>query len=94
VRTFISIPLSGLFVFLAGFNVWIMLTSRGPTPRSRKVWTQIHRVCGYLFVALFVIFCYFMLLRIRSADELSPRVVLHLSMPLILAPAPGKDSCS
>ena len=85
-RTFISIPLSGLFVFLAGFNVWIMLTGRGPTPRSRKVWTQIHRVCGYIFIALFVIFCYFMLLRIRSADELSPRVVLHLSMALILAP--------
>ena len=85
-RTFISIPLSSLFVFLAGFNVWIMLTGRGPTPRSRKVWTQIHRFCGYIFIALFVIFCYFMLLRIRSADELSPRVVVHLSMALILAP--------
>jgi len=86
VRAFISIPLAGLFVFLAAFNVWIMLTGRGATPRSRKIWIHIHRACGYAFIALFVIFCYFMLLRIRSADELSPRIVLHLSLALILAP--------
>jgi len=86
VRTFISILLACLFVFLASFNVWIMLTSRGATPRSRKIWTGIHRICGYAFIALFVIFCYFMLLRIRLADELSPRIVLHFSLALILAP--------
>lgn len=85
-RAFISIPLASLFVFLAGFNVWIMLTGRGATPRARRVWTQIHRASGYTFIALFVIFCYFMLLRIRSADELSPRIVLHLTLALILAP--------
>ena len=82
----VSLPLAGLFVFLAGFNVWIMLSGRGATPRCRKVWTQIHRVCGYLFISLFVILCYFMLLRIRSADELSPRIVVHLTLALILAP--------
>jgi ferredoxin-NADP reductase len=86
VHSVISLPLAGLFVFLAGFNVWIMLTGRGATPRSRRIWTQIHRVCGYLFLSLFVIFCYFMLLRIRSADELSPRIVIHLVLALILAP--------
>jgi ferredoxin-NADP reductase len=86
VRAFISIPLAGLFVFLAAFNVWIMLTGRGASPRSRRIWTQIHRVCGYAFISLFVIFCYFMLLRIRSLDELSPRIVLHLSLAFILAP--------
>jgi hypothetical protein len=86
VRAVISLPLAGLFVFLAGFNVWIMLTGRGATPRSRRIWTQIHRICGYLFISLFVIFCYFMLLRIRSADEISPRIVMHLTLALILAP--------
>jgi len=86
VHAAVSLPLAGLFVFLAGFNVWIMLTGRGATPRSRRTWTQIHRVCGYLFISLFVIFCYFMLLRIRSADELSPRIVTHLTLALILAP--------
>lgn len=85
-RAFISIPLAGLFVFLAGFNVWIMLTGRGDSPRSRRIWTQIHRACGYTFVSLFVIFTYFMLLRIRSADELPPRIVLHLWLALMLAP--------
>ena len=83
----ISIPLAGLFVFLAGFNVWIMLTGRGATPRARRIWTQIHRICGYLFIALFAIFCFFMLSRIRGmSDELSPRVILHLALALLLAP--------
>ena len=83
---FISIPLASFFVLLAGFNLWIMLTGRGATPRSRRIWTQIHRVCGYCFISLFVIFCHFMLLRIRSADELSPRIIAHLILALILAP--------
>jgi ferredoxin-NADP reductase len=87
VRAIISLPLAGLFVFLAGFNAWIMLTSRGASPRSRRLWTQAHRVCGYTFIALFAIFCYFMLLRIRgSSDELSPRLILHMGLALALAP--------
>ena len=86
-RAIITLPLAGLFVFLAGFNAWIMLTSRGASPRSRRLWTQAHRVCGYAFISLFAIFCYFMLLRVRgSADELSPRVVLHMGLALVLAP--------
>ena len=83
-RAFISIPLASLFVFLAAFNVWIMLTGRGATPRSRKLWTQAHRIAGYTFIALFMIFCYFMLLRIRGADELSPRIMLHMGLALLL----------
>lgn len=86
-RAIISLPLAGLFVFLAAFNAWIMLTSRGASPRSRRLWTQAHRVCGYAFIALFVIFCYFMLLRVRgSSDELSPRLILHMGLALALAP--------
>jgi ferredoxin-NADP reductase len=34
-RAIISLPLAGLFIFLAGFNAWIMLTGRGASPRSR-----------------------------------------------------------
>src|SRR5262249_52844412 len=52
VRAFISVPLAALFVFLAGFNAWIMLTDRGASPRSRRLWTQAHRICGYSFIAL------------------------------------------
>jgi ferredoxin-NADP reductase len=87
VRAIISLPLAGLFVFLAGFNAWIMLTNRGASPRSRRLWTQAHRICGYSFIALFAIFCYFMLLRVRgSSDELSPRLILHMGLALALAP--------
>jgi len=86
-HTNISIPLAGLFVFLAGFNAWIMLTGAGASPRARKIWTQIHRICGYLFIAIFGIFCFFMLFRIRGmSDELSPRVILHMTLALLLAP--------
>jgi ferredoxin-NADP reductase len=87
VHAIVSVPLAAFFVFLAGFNAWIMLTSTGGSPRSRRLWTQIHRTCGYSFIALFVIFCYFMLLRIKGAsDELSPRLVLHVGLALILGP--------
>jgi len=76
-----------LFVFLAGFNAWIMLSGRGATPRTRRLWSQAHRTAGYSFIALFLIFFYFMLLRIRgTADELSPRLILHMSLALVLAP--------
>lgn len=86
-RSFISIPLAALFVFLAGLNAWIMLTGAGSTPRSRTLWTRVHRICGYSFIALYAIFCYFMLLRIRgSADELSPRLILHMGLALMLPP--------
>ena len=87
VRAFISVPLAVLFVLLAGFNAWIMLSGRGASERSRKLWTRVHRICGYTFISLFAIFCYFMLLRIRaSSDELSPRLILHMGLALALAP--------
>lgn len=80
-RSGLSIVLAGLFVFLAGFNVWSMLTGRGTSPQSSRLWTQIHRAPGYAFIALFVIFCSFMLLRIRALSEgLSPRLILHMGL--------------
>jgi hypothetical protein len=83
----VSVPLAALFVFLAGFNVWIMLTERGASPRTRRLWARAHRIAGHTFIALFVVFCYFMLLRVRGAsDELSPRIILHMSLALLLAP--------
>lgn len=83
----VTVPLAALFVFLAGFNVWIMLTERGASPRSRRLWSRVHRIAGHTFIALFVVFCYFMLLRVRgSSDELSPRIILHMSLVFLLAP--------
>ncbi len=83
----IALPLSGLFVFLAGFNVWIMLSGRGTSLETRTRWAQAHRIAGYTFISLFVIFCYFMLSRIKGeADELPPRLILHMGLALVLAP--------
>ena len=86
-RAAITLTLVGLFVFLAGFNVWNMLTSRGATVRGRRMWTTVHRAAGYAFIALFAILCFFMLQRVRGwSDELSPRLILHVSLALLLAP--------
>jgi ferredoxin-NADP reductase len=83
----ISATSAFLFVFLAGFNVWNMLAGPGTSARSKRMWTQIHRVAGYAFIALFVISAYFMFLRIKgSSDELPPHVLMHMSLALSLAP--------
>ena len=86
-RIVTSSILACLFVFLAGFNVWNMLSRGRSAPGTARLWTQIHRIVGYAFVALFGIFVYFMLLRIKgSSDELSPRLIIHAACALALAP--------
>jgi ferredoxin-NADP reductase len=48
---------------------------------------MLHRAAGYAFVSLFVIFSYFMLLRLKGwSDEISPRIVLHMALAFALAP--------
>lgn len=86
-RTYSSIPLAILFVFLAGFNVWNMLMGRGSSTGRAKLWMQVHRIAGYAFVSLFAVLCYFMLQRIKGlTDELSPRLIVHMGLALIIAP--------
>ena len=83
----VSLSLACLFVLLAGFNVWNMLSGRGVSAGHGKFWIQTHRVAGYAFIALFAIFCYFMLLRLKGwSDELPPRLILHMGLALILIP--------
>jgi ferredoxin-NADP reductase len=83
----VSLSLACLFVLLAGFNVWSMLSGRGMSAGHGSFWIRTHRVAGYVFIALFAIFCYFMLLRLRGwSDELPPRLILHMGLALILAP--------
>ena len=80
--------ISGLiFVFLAGLNPWIMLTDRLSSERSGRLWLRVHRTVGYLFIAVFSVTVYFMLLRLKGeSDELAPRILLHMSLALMLAP--------
>lgn len=83
----ISLTLACLFVFLAGFNVWNRFAPRTISARNIQRWTQVHRIVGYTFIALFAILCYFMLLRIKGMpDELPPRLILHIGLALTLVP--------
>jgi hypothetical protein len=82
-----SLSLAVLFVFLAAFNVWNMLSGRGKSARGSRLWTQAHRACGYAFIALFAIFVYCMGLRVRGLnDELPARLIFHVGLALMLAP--------
>jgi len=87
VRIVINVTLACLFVFLAGFNVWNMLAGRNVSGGNGRLWTQIHRAVGYLFIALFAILCYLMLMRLKGRpDEISPQVALHMVLALLLGP--------
>src|SRR3984957_2293387 len=86
-HTLVSMISGSLFVLLGGLNVWIMLTNRGSSKRNSRLWMRIHRTVGYVFIAVFSITVYFMFMRIKGdSDELPPRILLHMSMALILAP--------
>lgn len=86
-RIVISLILAGLFVLLAGFNVWNMLSNRTTSGRRSRLWIQIHRIAGWAFIALFAVNLYLMLLRVKGwQDELSPRLVLHMGLAFLLVP--------
>ena len=85
-RAAISIPLASLFAFLASFNVWSMLSGHSGSKLPTRWWTLLHRAAGYGFIALFAVFSYSMLPRIKGwPDELSPRIVLHMALAFSLA---------
>jgi hypothetical protein len=85
-RSVFTIPLAILFVFLAGFNVWVMLSGRTATPHGQR-WILAHRIAGYTFITIFAILMFFMLLRVKGLpDELSPRVALHAGFALCMVP--------
>jgi glycine betaine catabolism B len=83
----VSTTLGCLFIFLAGFNVWNMLSSGGTSSRSGPLWIRLHQLAGYSFIAIFTFFLYGMALRMRGwSDELSPRLIMHIGLALVLAP--------
>ena len=86
-RAAISIPLAVVFVLLATFNVWSMLSSHSGSKLPARWWGLLHRAAGYGFIALFAVLSYFMLLRVKGwPDEVSPRVALHMALAFSLAP--------
>jgi ferredoxin-NADP reductase len=87
VRAAITIPLATVFVLLATFNVWSMLSNHSGSKLPARWWALLHRGAGYGFITLFAVLSYFMLLRLRGwPEELSPRIVLHMALAFSLAP--------
>lgn len=83
----LSIPLAIVFVLLATFNVWSMLSSHSGSKLPGRWWGILHRASGYSFIALFAVMLFFMLQRVKGwSDELSPRIVLHMALAFSLAP--------
>ena len=87
--TFAGVIAGSLFVAMGGLNVWIMLTNRGRS-RHGRLWMRVHRIVGYLFIAIFAITLFMMLQRLRGdSEEIAPRILLHMSRALTLAPLLG-----
>jgi hypothetical protein len=84
-----SILLGLVFVLLGGINVWLVLEawSRVKTAKASARMLALHRVGGYLFIALFCVMAYLMIGRIRAGGgDSSPTVTLHLALAMILPP--------
>ena len=84
-----SILLGLVFLLLGGINVWLVLEawSRVKAAKASARMLALHRIGGYLFIALFCVMTYFMIGRIRvGSGDPSPTVTLHLALAMILSP--------
>src|SRR5579864_3094782 len=84
-----SIALGLAFVLLGGINVWLVLEawSRVKAAKASSRMLTLHRIGGYLFIALFCVMTYFMVARLRSGGiDTSVTVTLHLALAMILSP--------
>jgi hypothetical protein len=89
VTTSASIVLGVAFVVLGGINVWLVLEawSRVKAAKASTRMLALHRIGGYLFIALFCVMAYFMIARVRNGDgDASPTVTLHLALAMVLSP--------
>ena len=84
-----SLALGLAFLILGGVNVWLVLEawSRVKAAEVSSRMLALHRIGGYLFIALFCVMIYFMLARLRGgAADSSPTVTIHLALAMILSP--------
>src|SRR5215472_6032852 len=87
--TSVSLVLGIAFVLVGGINVWLVLEawSRFKTASVNSHMLSLHRIGGYVFIALFCVMTYFMVARLRggSADT-TANVTIHLALAMILSP--------
>src|SRR5579863_4352100 len=84
-----SIALGLAFVLLGGINVWLVLEawSRVKAARASSQMLTLHRIGGYLFIALFCVMAYFMVARLRNGGgDTSATTTIHLALAMILSP--------
>ena len=84
-----SLTLGFAFVLLGGVNVWLVFEAwsqvKAGNASSRML--TLHRIGGYVFIALFCVMTYFMLSRLRSGGaDTSATVAMHLALAMILSP--------
>jgi ferredoxin-NADP reductase len=84
-----SLALGFAFVVVGGVNVWLILEawSRVKATNATSRMLTLHRIGGYLFIALFSVMTHFMIARLRSGGaETSSTVTIHLALAMILSP--------
>ncbi|XCN73578.1 MAG: hypothetical protein Q3M24_02155 [Candidatus Electrothrix aestuarii] len=84
-----SSMLATLLVVIGGVTVLIMLEMTGKVRDSprRKGWILLHRILGYLFLALFASMLVFMVIKAGGfQEELPARAMIHIVLALLLVP--------
>lgn len=84
-----SIALGLAFVLLGGVNVWLVLESwsRVTAANASSRMLTLHRIGGYVFIALFCVMAYFMVARLRGGSiDSSPSIAIHLVLAMVLSP--------
>ena len=84
----VSVALGFAFVLLGGINVWLVLEawSRVKAAKVSARMLTLHRIGGYLFIALFCVMTYYMMSRLSSGGDNSASVTLHVALAMILSP--------
>ena len=89
ITTSASLALGFAFVLVGGVNVWLVLEawSRVKASNASSRMLTLHRIGGYLFIALFCVMAYFMVARLRSGGaDASATLTIHLALAMILSP--------
>jgi glycine betaine catabolism B len=84
-----SVSLGILFVAIAGTNVWLMLRASwtSQSPNRRATLLRLHRLGGYLFLALFSVLFAYMNFRVLGLKRGLPvAITLHSSLAFLLVP--------
>ena len=84
-----SVSIGILFVAIAGTNVWMMLRASwtSQSPGRRATLRRLHRMGGYLFLALFSVMFVYMNLRVLGTKRGLPiAITLHSTLAFLLVP--------